>query len=112
VRANLATELARIDANVSSRLAASGYTAPANSDIAAIKLKTDKLDFNAQNHVAANVHQVQAAAITSIQDGLALEATSQSIRAKTDTLVNTDVSSIPAAVRAQLPEVGLIPALL
>lgn len=43
VRTELATELARVDVATSTRLAASGYTAPANSDIAAIKAKTDNL---------------------------------------------------------------------
>lgn len=43
VRTNLTTELGRIDANVSSRLATSGYTAPDNTSIAAIKAKTDNL---------------------------------------------------------------------
>jgi hypothetical protein len=43
VRTELATELARVDAAVSTRLAGSSYTAPANSDIAAIKSKTDAL---------------------------------------------------------------------
>jgi hypothetical protein len=37
------TKLANLDATVSSRLAGSAYTAPANSDIAAIKSKTDAL---------------------------------------------------------------------
>jgi hypothetical protein len=44
VRAELATELARVDAAVSTRLAGSSYTAPANSDISAIKAKTDLLN--------------------------------------------------------------------
>ncbi len=43
VRTELAPELGRIDATVSSRLASAGYTAPANSDISAIKSKTDNL---------------------------------------------------------------------
>lgn len=43
VRSELTTELGRIDAAVSTRLAAADYTAPANSDIAAIKAKTDNL---------------------------------------------------------------------
>jgi hypothetical protein len=43
VRTELATELARVDAAVSTRLAGSAYTAPANSDISAIKSKTDAL---------------------------------------------------------------------
>jgi hypothetical protein len=57
---------------------------------AAIKAKTDKMEFNAQNHIAANVHQLQAGAINDIQDGLALEATSQEIKTKVDTLENYD----------------------
>jgi hypothetical protein len=85
----------------------------------AIKAKTDKMEFNAQNHIAANVHQLQAGAITSIQNGLSLEATSQdikttvdaltnyddttaqgkldAIKTKTDTLVNTDLTGIATA---------------
>jgi hypothetical protein len=87
---------------------------------AAIKAKTDKMEFNAQNHIAANVHQLQAGAITSIQNGLSLEATSQdikttvdaltnyddttaqgkldAIKTKTDTLVNTDLTGIATSV--------------
>ena len=42
-RTELAVELARVDASISSRLAGSAYTAPANSDVAAIKAKTDNL---------------------------------------------------------------------
>jgi hypothetical protein len=37
------TEISNLDASVSSRLAATSYTAPANSDISAIKAKTDNL---------------------------------------------------------------------
>jgi hypothetical protein len=43
-RSELAVELARVDASVSTRLAGSAYTAPANSDISAIKAKTDLLE--------------------------------------------------------------------
>jgi hypothetical protein len=43
VRTELSTELARVDQAISSRLAGSAYTAPANSDVAAIKAKTDNL---------------------------------------------------------------------
>jgi hypothetical protein len=44
VRTELATELARVDAAISTRLAGSAYTAPANSDVSAIKAKTDLLE--------------------------------------------------------------------
>jgi hypothetical protein len=43
IRAELATELGRIDQAISSRLAAVDFVAPANSDISAIKSKTDAL---------------------------------------------------------------------
>ena len=44
VRTELATELARVDVATSTRLAGSAYTAPSNSDITAIKAKTDLLN--------------------------------------------------------------------
>lgn len=43
VRTNLTTELGRLDAAVSTRLATSGYTAPDNADVLLIKAKTDNL---------------------------------------------------------------------
>ena len=43
VRTELATELARIDAAISSRLSSAGYTAPDNASVSAIKVKTDNL---------------------------------------------------------------------
>lgn len=43
VRTELATELGRIDAAVSTRLATAGYTAPDNAGIVAVKAKTDNL---------------------------------------------------------------------
>jgi hypothetical protein len=44
VRSELSTELARVDQAISTRLAGSAYTAPANSDVSAIKAKTDLLE--------------------------------------------------------------------
>jgi hypothetical protein len=43
VRAELATELSRVDVATSTRLAETGYTAPDNAGITAIKAKTDTL---------------------------------------------------------------------
>jgi hypothetical protein len=51
-RTELAVELARVDAAVSTRLASSAYTAPANSDITAIKAKTDLLNTDRLANVA------------------------------------------------------------
>ncbi len=44
VRSELSVELGRVDQAISTRLAGSAYTAPANSDISAIKVKTDLLE--------------------------------------------------------------------
>jgi hypothetical protein len=52
VRTELATELARVDAAVSTRLADADYVAPANSDVAAIKAKTDALNTERLANVA------------------------------------------------------------
>lgn len=70
VRTNLTTELARIDAAISTRLATSGYTAPDNADIAAIKAKTDLLpsDPASESSVEAAISSgatAAAAAVTS-----------------------------------------------
>lgn len=45
----------RLDAAISSRLAAAGYTAPDNAGIAAIKAKTDQLVFTLANKVDASI---------------------------------------------------------
>lgn len=65
-RTELATELGRIDASVSSRLASASYTAPANSDITAIKAKTDLLNTTRLANAATvdTVGQQLAAALT------------------------------------------------
>ena len=52
VRTELATELARVDAAISTRLADADYVAPANSDITAIKAKTDALNTERLANVA------------------------------------------------------------
>jgi ubiquinone biosynthesis protein UbiJ len=52
VRSELATELARVDQAISTRLADADYVAPANSDITAIKAKTDALVVERLNNCA------------------------------------------------------------
>jgi hypothetical protein len=71
VRSELSTELARVDVATSTRLAGSAYSAPANSDITAIKAKTDNLPAS-----PAATGDIPSANITAI-------------KAKTD-LLNTD----------------------
>jgi len=52
VRTELATELARVDAAISTRLADADYVAPANSDVAAVKAVTDALNTERLANVA------------------------------------------------------------
>jgi hypothetical protein len=66
------TVTGRIDADISSRLATIGYTAPANSDITAIKAKTDNLpaspaatgDIPSAATIADEVWDTQTSALT------------------------------------------------
>lgn len=58
VRTELTTELGRVDVAISSRLASASYVAPSNSDISAIKAKTDNLTFSQAGIVDANIQYV------------------------------------------------------
>jgi hypothetical protein len=49
---------------VNTRLASSGYTAPDNTSIAAVKTQTDKMTFDASNRIASNTKAVNDATIT------------------------------------------------
>lgn len=53
-----------LDTTVSSRLATAGYTAPSNSDITAIKAKTDSLTFTVAGRVDSNIRSVNNTAVT------------------------------------------------
>lgn len=65
--------------------------APDNTSVAAIKVQTDKLTFNGQNHVASNIHQIQAAPLADIRQGL---ATSTNVTAA-QTAIIAEVDAIP-----------------
>ena len=87
VRTELTTELARIDAAISTRLATAGYTAPANADISAIKSKTDNLPASpaASGEYTSALSAIQADLDNPNQykadvSGLALEATLTAIK--------------------------------
>lgn len=74
VRTELATELARVDVATSTRLASSAYTAPANSDIAAVKAKTDNLPASpaATGDIpSANISAIKAKTDALVTDRLA-----------------------------------------
>lgn len=53
-----------LDAAVSSRLATSGYTAPDNTSITAVKAKTDSLTFTKANELDVNIKSVFGTTIT------------------------------------------------
>lgn len=54
---------ANLDVAVSTRLAASSYTAPSNASIASIKTKTDSLNFTVAGQVDANIQSVNDTAV-------------------------------------------------
>jgi len=100
VRTELATELARIDVPTSTRLASANYTAPNNSGIASILEDTNELQNNQNQWITAigfatpaNVSNSQTAIISEIN---ANETKLDSIKAKTDILINTDLSGVEA----------------
>jgi len=111
VRTELTTELARIDAAISTRLATAGYTAPANADISTIKSKTDNLPASpaASGEYTSALSAIQADLDNPNQykadvSGLALEATLgealgrlDNVQAKTD-LITTGTSLTIASV--------------
>jgi hypothetical protein len=120
VRTELAVELARIDAAISSRLSSAGYTAPNNSDITAIKAKTDQLAFTSGNVDAiakvvsdktgyeltsterTNIAAVVEAALINDGDGQAL------INAIVASIGNQNIDEVLliAAIRADIERAG------
>jgi hypothetical protein len=100
------TKLANLDASVSSRLASASYTAPANSDITAIKSKTDSLP---ASPAAVSDIPTTAQIATAVEGSLLNEADGQAVlNAIVGAIGNTNLSevSLVAAVRADLERVG------
>lgn len=88
--------IAHLDADVSTRLATSGYTAPDNTSISAIKAKTDNLPSDpadesliiaATNSLAALIGTPAGASVSA--DVAAVKGDTSGIRSVTDTLVLT-----------------------
>jgi hypothetical protein len=79
VRTELTAELNRLDATVSSRLASASYTAPANSDIAAVKAKTDALpsDPADQSLLEAAIAGVTAPSASTVATAVRTELTAE-----------------------------------
>jgi hypothetical protein len=72
VRTELTTELGRVDAAITTRLAGASYTAPANADVAAIKAKTDNLpaDPADQSAVEAAIAAISTITVADILAGV------------------------------------------
>lgn len=97
VRTNLTTELGMLDTPVSSRLATSGYTAPSNSDITAIKTKTDSLTFTTANKVDARAFTVD--------DKTGYTASTVSDKTGYSLAANQDVRSVTSGVAGSVGSV-------
>ena len=100
------TELSNLDASVSSRLASASYVAPANSDITAIKAKTDNLPAApAAVSDIPTTAQISAAVEGSLLD----ENDGQAVlNAIVGAIGNTNVSEVAlvAAIRSDLERNG------
>jgi hypothetical protein len=100
VRTELSTELARIDAATSTRLATASYTAPANSDIAAIKAKTDTL-VN-----APTLLEIEGSLVLAKESTVASRASQASVNAiPTNPLLTTDLrlNNLDDTISSRLP---------
>ena len=100
------TEISNLDASISSRLASASYTAPANSDISAIKSKTDNLP---ASPAAVSDIPTTAQIATAVEGSLLNEADGQAVlNAIVSAIGNTNLSevSLVAAVRADLERNG------
>jgi hypothetical protein len=82
-----APALVNLDAAISTRLATAGYTAPANSDVAAIKAKTDNLPAD-----PADESSLQAAISSRAAPGDAMTLTSAAVDAVLDEAVEGAVT--------------------
>jgi hypothetical protein len=96
VRTELALELGRIDAAISSRLAAAGYTAPDNLSVTAIKAKTDNLPADPADE------SLLEAAIAAISPDVDLTPVLDAI----DAIPEPDLSKLDVAVSSRLATSG------
>jgi hypothetical protein len=106
IRAELATELGRIDQAISSRLAAVDFVAPANSDISAIKSKTDNLP---ASPAAVSDIPTTAQISAAVEGSLLNEGDGQAVlNAIVGAIGNQNLSevSLVAAIRSDLERTG------
>jgi hypothetical protein len=99
-------KLANLDATISSRLSSASYTAPANSDIAAIKSKTDNLPASpAAVSDIPTTAQISAAVEGSLLDENDGQAVLNAIVGAIGN-TNVDEISLVAAIRSDLERAG------
>jgi hypothetical protein len=93
------TKLANLDATVSSRLASASYTAPANSDITAIKAKTDNLpsDPADQSLLEAAIAAVTAPSATDVATAVRSELATELAHLDADISTRAVPADIPAS---------------
>lgn len=89
------TQLGRLDATVSSRLATSGYTAPDNSSITAIKAKTDNLPSDPASNTQVNTRL--ASASYTAPDNATISTINTNVSA-----IKTKTDNLPANTATQL----------
>jgi hypothetical protein len=102
------TVMSRLDAAISTRLATTGYTAPANADIAAVKAQTDKLAFAGTGpyHIKATLDgEAVTAATVNDKTGYALSA--GGVAAVQAGLSTLSAAQVNAEVNAALVVAGL-----
>lgn len=96
VRSELTTELGRIDATISSRLAASGYTAPDNASVTAIKAKTDNLPTDPADQSAVE------AAITAATSTLATSSALSTLQTTASNILRWFINKRTVTASAQV----------
>ena len=118
VRTELTSELSNLDASISSRLAGSAYTAPANSDISVIKAKTDNLpsDPADQSLVESAISALSIPTVVQIRTEMDSNSTKlanlDATISSRSTLTTGDLPSVPSAasvasaVRTELTELS------
>jgi hypothetical protein len=100
------TKLANLDATISSRLASASYTAPANSDISAIKSKTDNLpsDPADQSLLEAAIAGITAPSANTVASAVRSELTAELAKVSalnTERLANVATTAIVGNLIAQ-----------
>jgi len=91
IRAEMDANSTKLDATVGSRLAAASYVAPANSDISAIKAKTDNLPADPASNTQVNTRL--AAASYTAPDNAGIASIAADLATKLDVVLSTRLAA-------------------